>query len=172
MNLRNLAASALAVCAAALTGAPALAQTALPTPQFISTAAASDKFERQAGRLAETHAGSGRVKAFGARMVHDHTLTTRGLKRAIKTAGLPPPPPPVLSADQSMMISDLQSKHGHAFDVAYVQDQVMAHQQAVSAFQGYAMGGDNPVIRQAAQKTLPLIQHHLMMAQAIQSSMH
>ena len=43
--------------------------------------------------------------------------------------------------------------------------QVDAHKDAVSLFQRYAKGGDNPDLKDWAGKTLPALQHHLEMAQ-------
>jgi len=45
--------------------------------------------------------------------------------------------------------------------------QVSAHKDAVSLFERYAKGGDNPKLQDWAGKTLPALHHHLEMAQAI-----
>jgi putative membrane protein len=45
--------------------------------------------------------------------------------------------------------------------------QVSAHKSAVSLFERYAKGGDNPKLKDWAGKTLPHLQHHLEMAQAL-----
>ncbi|HEY6466706.1 MAG TPA: DUF4142 domain-containing protein, partial [Candidatus Acidoferrales bacterium] len=43
--------------------------------------------------------------------------------------------------------------------------QISAHKDAVSLFERYAKGGDNPKLKDWAGKTLPTLQHHLEMAQ-------
>ena len=43
--------------------------------------------------------------------------------------------------------------------------QVSAHKDAVSLFERYAKGGDDPKLKDWAGKTLPALQHHLEMAQ-------
>jgi putative membrane protein len=43
--------------------------------------------------------------------------------------------------------------------------QVSAHKDAVSLFERYAKGGDNPKLKDWAGKTLPALQHHLAMAE-------
>jgi putative membrane protein len=164
---------ALASAAALMLSAtvPAFAQPApvTSTRDFVTAAAQSDEFERRAGHMAENLARSPRVKSFGARMVRDHTMTTRNLKAALRKAGKPVPPPPALSPGQQQMLGRLKSS-GAGFDATYLQQQVQAHQQAMGLLQGYAQGGDNPVIRDAARKTIPLVQHHLMMAQQLQAT--
>jgi putative membrane protein len=139
----------------------------LPTPDFIRAAAQTDDFERTEGRLAEKAAASGQVRSFGAEMVTAHTKTTAALKAAIAKAGLPPPAPPTLTAEQTQNIATLRGLHGAAFDKAYVDQQIQAHQTALGVMQAYASGGDNPVIRKAAADTVPIVQHHLAMAQAL-----
>jgi putative membrane protein len=45
--------------------------------------------------------------------------------------------------------------------------QVSAHKEAVSLFERYAKGGDDPKLKDWAGKTLQALQHHLKMAQAM-----
>jgi putative membrane protein len=47
---------------------------------------------------------------------------------------------------------------------------VSAHQDAVLLFQRYSRSGDNPALRAWALKTLPHLQNHLEMAQALDKS--
>ena len=139
------------------------------TQHFVTTAAQSDEFERRAGRLAQQMAVSNRVREFGGMMVADHTKTTEDLKAAIRRANHTPPPPPPLRADQQQMLEQLRGA-GRRFDFLYLRQQVQAHQEAVSLFQEYARDGHNEVLVAAARQTLPLIQHHLEMAQRLQAN--
>jgi putative membrane protein len=43
--------------------------------------------------------------------------------------------------------------------------QVSTHKDAVSLFERYAKGGDNPDLKDWAGKTLPALKHHLQMAE-------
>jgi hypothetical protein len=45
--------------------------------------------------------------------------------------------------------------------------QVSAHKDAVSPFERYAKGGENPKLKDWAGKALPTLQHHFEMAQAL-----
>jgi len=154
------------VASLGLAGA-ALAQQALPTPDFIKAAAQTDDFERQEGRLAERAGANPGVRSFGAEMVSAHTKTTAALKAAIRKAGMPVPPPPPLTEDQANNLATLRGLHGAAFDHAYIDQQIQAHRTALGVMQAYAAGGDNPVLKQAAADTVPIVQHHLAMAQAL-----
>jgi len=168
--IRRLALAGIA--AASLAGA-AHAQPA-PDPMtadFITKAAQSDEFERREGRLAEQHAHNPHVRQFAREMVAAHTQTTIGLKAAVHRAGMTAPPMPPLSDAQGQMIAALRGAHGGDFDRTYMDQQVQAHQEALGGMQGYAQSGHPGPIRDAAQKTAPLVQHHLDMAKALQGHM-
>jgi putative membrane protein len=42
-----------------------------------------------------------------------------------------------------------------------MEQQVLAHHSALVVQTGYAQGGDDPNLRQAATEAVPLIRHHL-----------
>lgn len=162
-------ASLFAIAVAAL-AAPAWSQQqpALSTHEFVKAAAQTDEFERQEGRLAATQGGGQKVREFGQMMVTDHTKTTEGLKAALKKAGMPVLPPPPLSHEQSQSLAKLRGLHGADFDKAYITEQIATHEKALGVMQGYSSGGENAVLRKAAADTVPVVEHHLSMAQQIQ----
>jgi putative membrane protein len=162
MVLAGIASVCLAAPALSLPPAPVL-----PTPDFIKAAASTDEFERQEGRLAETKGASAAVRDFARMMVRDHTNTTMALKGAIRKAGLPPPAAPKLTDQQQANLTALKGARGPDFDRTYMQQQVEAHQTALGVMQAYAAGGDNKVLRKAAADTVPIVKHHLSMAQKI-----
>ena len=143
----------------------------MTTPQFITAASQSDEFEIQEGQMAQSMGASPAVQKFGAKMVHDHTMTTDHLHAAIHKAGMPVPPPPPLRPDQQQMIAQLQSLNGPAFDKAYLQQQVEAHKDTLQTMTNYAANGDVPSIKMAAEKTAPLVRAHLKMATRMQAKM-
>lgn len=48
--------------------------------------------------------------------------------------------------------------------------EVSAHKDAVSLFERYANGGEDPKLKDWAGKTLPDLQHHLEMAQELEKN--
>ena len=48
-----------------------------------------------------------------------------------------------------------------------MRQQVLAHVSALVVEQGYAAGGSDPNLRQAAQSAVPVIQRHLQMARQL-----
>jgi len=142
----------------------------IPTPDFIRNAAATDAFEIRAGKIAEMRGLTQPVKDFGAMMTMDHAKTTAGLKKAIHAADLPAPGPVVLTPAQKQMLKDLNTVPPGGFDRMYIKDQIEVHQQALTLMQGYAHGGEIPILREAATSTVPVVQAHLAKAQEIQKT--
>jgi putative membrane protein len=156
---------ALALTAPHAHAQPSPARAISPrTTDFIAKLAATDAFERDAGRLAEKRSGDADIRAFGGMMVKDHTQTTDDLRQVLVKDHLPVPQSPTPNPIQAKMMSDLAAAPKGSFDRAYVQSQVTAHQQALAAIQDYQMNGDNPDLKALAGKAAPLVQHHLDMA--------
>jgi putative membrane protein len=61
----------------------------------------------------------------------------------------------------------LKSLKGAGFSSRYGSDQLSGHKDAVSLFERYAKSGDNPKLKDWADKTLPALRHHLEMAEAL-----
>jgi putative membrane protein len=164
------AASALGACtmddtASPPPGAPMdMAPTAAPA--YVRMAAASDLFEIRSGTLARNRARRPDVRAFADMLVGDHTTTTQQLMTAAHSAGLNPPPPMLMSMQRDMM-ARLNAASGADFDRIFLDEQVQAHQMALSLHQNYAQSGDVPPLRAVAGSAVPIIQHHLDQAQSL-----
>jgi putative membrane protein len=79
------------------------------------------------------------------------------------------PPAPPLRADQQQKLAQLRNA-GPSFDATYLNDQVQAHQQALALIQGYAQGGQDATLRQAAAETAATVRHHLDVATRLQQT--
>lgn len=142
----------------------ALSQTSY---NFVINAALSDSYEIQAARLAAAQSDSPDIRRFADRMANDHTMTTQQLAATLQRNGTPVVTPGALDPRHQAMIGDLGNVRGPEFDRRYVIQQVTAHREAVAMLQSYAQNGDNPALRQLAAQTLPMVQEHLRMAQAL-----
>jgi putative membrane protein len=123
----------------------------------------SDQFEIESGKLAEAKAMSPGLKKFGAEMVTDHMKSTDMVMAAAKKSGMPTGAPPALKADQQAMLSDLRNQSGSAFDKMYLMQQMAAHKQALALQSSYATSGDDPNLKMAAAKIVPVVKMHISM---------
>ncbi len=145
----------------------AMADSAMPTDAqgFVDQASASDMYEIEAGKLAQSMGKSQGVKDFGAMMVKDHTKSSADLKAAAaKADGVTVTPK--LSAKQQSDLDALKAA-GDNFDATYKQQQVAAHEMTLSMLQGFAQSGDNAALKDFAGKTAPVVEGHLAQARKL-----
>jgi putative membrane protein len=144
-------------------------QAAMSAADFIQTVAASDAFEIQSSELAAQRAARQDVKDLAAMMVTAHRQTTQELTQLTSANNLPAPTPQ-LSALQQTSLSNLRNQSGAAFDDAYLDAQVAAHENGVRAFEQYAANGEAGPLRDWAQRTLPTLREHLQRAQGLENA--
>lgn len=150
-----------------------LANASVATPamtgqQFADTAASSDAYEIEAGKMAKEKATSKDLKDFGAMMVSHHSESTAKLKAAGGRASPAIVPNATLSPKQQQDLDALRAASGAEFDRLYRTQQIMAHQQALAGLEGYQAGGDVNELKAWAAETAPTVRAHLDRIQAIQ----
>ena len=132
------------------------------TPSFVATAASSDMFEIQSSQLAKERGVGGEVAGFAEQMIRDHTATSTEMKSLLSSMSPPMSPPAEMSGKHQAMLAKVrEAGNGPGFTRAYVDAQRDAHNEAVALYTAYSQKGDNPALRQFAQKTLPALQSHL-----------
>lgn len=135
---------------------------------FTKQAAMGGMAEIKMGHLAEQKGTNPTVKAFGKRMVTDHTKADDQLKQVAAKDKLMLPSG--IDKDQQAMYSNLAGLSGAEFDKAYAQDMVTDHEQTMQVFQQELSSGANPDLKKFASDTLPTIQDHLKMAKQMQTT--
>jgi putative membrane protein len=138
-----------------------------PTTQdFVKQAANSDILEIAAAKVAQEK-GNADEKKFADQMIADHTKTSSDLKAMVTSGDVKAEIPTVLDASYEKKLDRLRDAKPSNFASEYDPMQVSAHKDAVSLFERYSKSGDNPKLKEWAGKTLPTLQHHLEMAQAL-----
>lgn len=172
MNLKMLLVSgALALgvagCMTPMASAPAPAPIAITTAtEFVPMAVSSNLFEIESSRLALQRSRDREVRRFAQQMIRDHNLASRRMAAVVRRSGLPAPQP-AMTAKHQQMLATVQGAAD--FDAAYVNAQLMAHQEAVALFSSYSSGGDVPQLAEFAGATLPTLQMHLDHVQSLRS---
>jgi len=158
--------------AAALVGNAAEAQDRIPPPPpyFVLAAAQSDQYEIAAAEDALAQSRNPQVRAFAQRMIDDHTQSRDALRQAAMASGLPPPLP-AMDSDQAALLASLQGLRGADFDKTYAKQQILAHRQALAVEQSFASAGADPTLRRVAGADVPMIQHHLELAQQMRAAL-
>jgi putative membrane protein len=136
------------------------------TADFVKEAATSDMLEIAAAKIAEQK-GDADDKKFAGQMISDHTKTSADLKGMVSTGEVKAAIPDKLDASSEKKLDKLRATKAQDFASEYAPMQVSAHKEAVSLFERYSKSGDNAKLKDWAGKTLPALQHHLEMAQAL-----
>lgn len=132
---------------------------------FVTEAGIGGLAEVQMGNLALNKASSADVKAFGQRMVTDHSKANAELAQLATAKGLALATE--LDGEHKSALEHLTSLSGAEFDKAYMQHMVQDHQKDVQAFQNSSTMATDADVKAFAAKTLPILQQHLQLAQQV-----
>lgn len=146
--------------------APAVAgrEASATDKSFAKEAAIGGMSEVELGRLAVEKATDPRVRQFGQQMIDDHSRANDALKSAASQEGISLPADP--DAKHQKTMERLQKLSGAQFDAAYTDEMVRDHKEDVAAFEKQAKAPSSSVQKFAAD-TLPTLQNHLQMIEAI-----
>jgi len=130
---------------------------------FMTKAAVGGMEEVALGNLATQKAASADVKAFGQRMVTDHSRAGDELKSlaAQKNVTLPT----ALDQQHQADVDKLSKLSGAAFDREYMSMMVKDHVEDVADFEREAASGTDTDVKGWAGRTVPTLRQHLQMAQ-------
>lgn len=136
---------------------------------------AADQAEIQSGQLAQESATSEDVKAFGQRMVTDHTQNDQQLTGMAQTLGIGLEGSAYRKGMQSdeKMAKSYQGKTGPAFDQAYVASMVKDHEKDakdVKSLADQARKDGQAELASFLDQTRSTIESHLDQARQLQSS--
>ena len=136
---------------------------------FAVKAAQGGMAEVKLGQLAEQNAESPDVKAFGRRMVTDHTKANDELKAIAGRKGITLPAD--IDAKDQSTYDRLSKLKGAEFDKAYMKDMVSDHKEDVSEFRHESEHGTDADIKAFAAKTLPTLEEHLHLAESTEGKL-
>lgn len=158
--------SATEAAASGPVGAPEM--PAASTAQgFAMRAALSDMFEIQSSQLALERSQQPQVRQFAQRMINEHQTMTNQLQSTLQQANITMTPPAQLDPEKTAMIQRLRDAGPGGFDDAYLEQQIESHETTLNLFRDYGANGDNPTLRQFAERGAPMIENHLQTARAI-----
>jgi putative membrane protein len=140
-----------------------------PDAEFAVAAADGGMLEVALGKLAVKKAMSPSVKKLGAQMVKDHSKANMELKALAAEKHIVIPE--TMSDKCQKEVSDLDEKKGHDFDKAYADLMVKDHKDDIDDFKKEAEKGNDTQVSNWAKNTLPVLEHHLMMAEDTQNKL-
>jgi putative membrane protein len=139
--------------------------TVAPPAAFMKSMAQSNLAEIELGNLAQQKASDPAVRAFGKRMVTDHTTLNDQLKQAASQMNTPLPSSP--SPAEMQQMQSLQGMSGKAFDRAYMDYMLSDHEADVREVQREAEFSTDPAVKNLAAQALPVLENHLRLAENV-----
>lgn len=130
---------------------------------FMMKAAQGGMAEVELGKLAADKAQDADVKAFGQRMVDDHSKANDQLKSIAQQKNVTLPTD--LDAKDKALKDRLSKLSGAQFDRAYMQNMVSDHKKDVAEFKKEASSGKDNDLKNFASQTVPTLESHLQDAQ-------
>jgi putative membrane protein len=139
---------------------------------ILGTLDALNAADSSAGSVAATKGTDPQVKAFGKQMMRDHHKLRADGQALAKQVSITPalPPGDTLQQSASAWMDSLNAlPKGAAFDSAYINHEVAAHQAVVQILQNAQGAAQDSSLKSAIGQAIPLIQAHLTQAQSVQS---
>lgn len=152
--------------AAAIAALPLCARAATLSKgdtEFLKMAAEADMTTTHIGKMAEDRAATSEIKDFGKKLAQDHTSDYGQISELAAKTGAEVPKG--IDKLDDRHIASLDKLKGKAFDRTFLTQETAEHERLVKAFKEEAEHGDNPEIKDYANKALPVIQGHLHDAQ-------
>jgi putative membrane protein len=171
MKMNNIAwAGALALIA---TGA--WAQGGPTDPQIAAIVVTANQVDIDAGKLAQSKSQSKDVKEFAQRMITDHTGVNKSATELVQKLHVTPESNDTSKSLQKggdENIANLKKLSGPAFDKAYVDHEVVYHQNVLDAVDNTLIpSARNAELKALLVKVRPAFVAHLEHAKRIQSSL-
>ncbi|MES2267615.1 MAG: DUF4142 domain-containing protein [Bacteroidota bacterium] len=131
--------------------------------KFAVAAANGGLLEVQLGKLAQTKGSSPKVLEFAKMMVEDHSKANKELMAlaGVKTITLPA----ILDNKTQKDYDDMAKLNKAEFDKAYTNYMVKDHKEDIEEFEKEAKDGKDAELKAFAAKHVPILKHHLEMAQ-------
>ncbi len=128
---------------------------------FLRKAAEGGMAEVQLGQLAAQKASDDDVKAFGQKMVDDHTALNNEIAPIADSMGVRTPK--TISKLDQAEYDKLNGLSGSDFDTEYLTAMVKAHHKDLREFRTEAADTQDPTLKAAVEKGAKVIREHTMM---------
>ena len=150
--------------AAAQVVMPSAAKPDSVTANFLHNATVGGLKEIKTGQLAARKGKSLSVKAFGTKMVVDHTKAGNKLKKLAEGKGYKIEAPTSAELATPPMLANTT---GETFDKNYVSMMLVDHQNTIKIFENAALNSSDAGIKAYANETLPTLRAHLASLQSM-----
>lgn len=132
---------------------------------FMKKAIEGNLAEIKVGQLAQQKGATDGVRQFGSVLEQDHSKANQEAMTAASSMGVAPPAEP--SSKEQMEYQKLASLSGTKFDKTFTKDMIKDHKKDIAEYKKESKMS-NSQASSYAQASLPTLQKHLRMAEALE----
>lgn len=138
---------------------------------YVPNAAEGDMYEIQAADIAMERSQNAQVRELARMIKTDHTQASEAMKRIAPQAAPDVQMPTELDERRQGLLDNLRSASVENFDRVYLDQQVAAHNEALTLHRGFSDNTDAPQLAEHARTVVPKIEMHLRQAEQLRSGM-
>jgi putative membrane protein len=138
---------------------------------YVPNAARGDMYEIMAADIALERSQNAQVRALAEMIKTDHTEASEAMKRVVPQAAPDVQMPTELDERRQGMIDNLRSASAANFDRVFLDQQVTAHNEALTLHRGFSDNTDAPQLAEHARAAVPKIEAHLRRAEQLRDGM-
>ncbi len=138
---------------------------------YVPNAAMADMYEIQAAEIAMEKSRTAGVRELAEMIRTDHTASSERLAGLAPAAAPGVTVPTGLDERRQGLIDNLRAASTADFDKVFIDQQVAAHQEALTLHRGFSDNSDHPQLASFAGELVPRLEAHLERAQALQGEM-
>jgi putative membrane protein len=165
----------IAVAGLLLLPFPSISASGVTDAQIASIVVTANQVDIDAGKLAKSRSKNEAVKAFAQLMITDHIGVNKSavdLAGKLKVTPEDNPTTQSLKAGGDKNLAHLKTLSGAAFDKAYVDHEVVYHQQVIDALDNTLIpGATNAELKALLIKVRPAFVAHLEHAKSLQATL-
>lgn len=134
---------------------------------YVINAAMGDMYEIRAAEIALQRTSNPQVRALAQKIIDDHTAASEALRAAVRRDQTDVDIPTGLDERRQGLLDNLRAATDANFDGVFIDQQVAAHQEALTLHRGFADNEDAPALAAHAGSVVPRLEAHLEQARAL-----
>lgn len=136
---------------------------------YVPSAAMGDMYEIRSADIALERSENADIRSLATMIKTDHTAASNAMKAMLATAAPDQTAPTTLDERRQGLLDNLRSAPAASFDMTWIDQQIAAHNEALTLHRGFA-DQDSPLAAHAAM-VVPKIEAHLREAERIKAAM-
>ncbi|MBU1385522.1 MAG: DUF4142 domain-containing protein [Alphaproteobacteria bacterium] len=138
---------------------------------YVPNAAEGDMYEIMAADIALERSQNAQIRELAQMIKTDHTAASNAMKAVVPQAAPDVALPTELDERRQGLLDNLRSASAENFEMTWIDQQIAAHNEALTLHRGFSDNTDAPQLAEHARSVVPKIEAHLRQAEQIKAAM-